>query len=38
VLSGHYRDQWDAYYEGRSLPMQFNRIDAKDTLVFLPER
>ena len=38
VLSGHYRDQWDAYCEGRSFPMQFNRIDAKDTLVFLPER
>ena len=22
-LSGHYKDQWDAYYAGRGLPMQF---------------
>ncbi len=37
VLSRHYKDQWDAYYAGRSFPMQFNKIDAKETLVFLPE-
>ncbi len=37
VLSRHYRDQWDAYRSGRSFPMQFNKIDAKGTLVFLPE-
>ena len=36
VLSRHYRDQWDAYMAGRSFPMQFNKIDAKETLVFLP--
>jgi penicillin amidase len=36
VLSRHYRDQWDAYLAGRSFPMQFNRIDAADTLVFMP--
>jgi penicillin amidase len=37
VLSRHYKDQWDAYYAGRSFPMQFNKIDSKETLVFLPE-
>jgi len=36
VLSWHYRDQWDAYLAGRSFPMQFNKIDAKATLVFVP--
>lgn len=36
ILSGHYKDQWDAYYAGRSFPMQFNKVDAKDTLVFEP--
>jgi penicillin amidase len=38
VLSRHYSDQWDAYYAGRSYPMQFTKIDAAETLVFLPER
>ena len=38
VLSSHYRDQWDAYWAGRSFPMQFHKIDASDTLVFTPER
>ena len=38
VLSRHYSDQWDAYYAGRSYPMQFSKIDANETLVFLPER
>ena len=33
ILSSHYKDQWDAYYAGRSFPMQFQKIDAKDTLV-----
>lgn len=37
VLSRHYKDQWNAYYTGRSFPMQFTKIDAKETLVFLPE-
>ena len=32
-LSRHYRDQWDAYYAGRSFPMPFNKVDAKQTLV-----
>ncbi len=36
VLSSHYRDQWDAYFAGRSFPMQFDKIGAVDTLVFMP--
>lgn len=35
-LSPHYRDQWDAYYSGRSFPMQFGKIAAKSTLTILP--
>jgi len=38
VLSSHYRDQWDAYYAGRSFPMQFQKIDASSTLEFRPAR
>ncbi|MCC7173633.1 MAG: penicillin acylase family protein [Bryobacterales bacterium] len=37
VLSRHYRDQWNAYMAGRSYPMQFHKIEAEATLVFLPE-
>jgi penicillin amidase len=36
-LSRHYKDQWDAYYVGRSFPMQFGKVDAKETLVFVTE-
>jgi penicillin amidase len=38
ILSGHYKDQWDAYYAGRSFPMQFNKVDVKQTLVFEPSK
>jgi penicillin amidase len=34
ILSSHYRDQWPAYYEARSFPMQFGKVDAKSTLTF----
>jgi penicillin amidase len=37
ILSRHYKDQWDAYYVGRSFPMQFDKVDAKDTLAVLPK-
>jgi penicillin amidase len=37
VLSSHYKDQWDAYYAGRSFPMQFGKVDAKDVLVVKPQ-
>jgi len=35
-LSTHYKDQWDAYYGATSFPMQFGKVDAKDTLVVKP--
>jgi penicillin amidase len=35
-LSSHYKDQWDAYYAGRSFPMQYGKVDAKSVLVMTP--
>jgi penicillin amidase len=37
ILSRHYKDQWDAYYAGRSFPMQFDRVNAKETLTVDPK-
>jgi penicillin G amidase len=37
ILSRHYKDQWDAYYVGRSFPMQFEKVNVKDTLVVVPK-
>lgn len=37
VLSRHYKDQWDAYYNGTSFPMQFRKVDASSVLEFVPE-
>lgn len=36
ILSGHYKDQWDAYYNARSFPMQFGKVEAKSNLEFAP--
>lgn len=36
ALSKHYKDEWDAYYTGRSFPMQFEKVDVKSTLVVIP--
>jgi len=36
VLSKHYKDQWGAYYGGTSFPMQFDKVDAKETLIVNP--
>jgi penicillin amidase len=36
VLSSHYRDQWNAYYNGTSFPMRFDHVEVKSTLTFLP--
>ncbi|MEP6714645.1 MAG: penicillin acylase family protein [Terriglobia bacterium] len=36
VASRHYRDQFDAWYAGTAYPMQFNHVDAKSTVSFLP--
>jgi penicillin amidase len=38
VASRHYSDEWDAYYNGKSFPMQFNKVDVKSTVTFVPER
>jgi penicillin amidase len=35
-FSGHYKDQWDDYYNGRSYPMQFDHVEAKSTLELRP--
>jgi penicillin amidase len=37
VLSGHYKDQWDAYYNGTSFPMQFRKVEVKSVLEFVPD-
>jgi penicillin amidase len=36
VFSRHYKDQWGAYYGGTSFPMQFDQVEAKDTLIVNP--
>jgi penicillin amidase len=36
VMSRHYQDQWGAYYGGTSFPMQFEKVEAKETLVVNP--
>jgi penicillin amidase len=38
IFSGHYSDQWDTYYYGHSLPMQFTHVEAKQVLRVTPER
>jgi penicillin amidase len=34
--SGHYKDEWDSYYAGRSFPMQFGRVDVTSSVEFVP--
>jgi len=36
VLSRHYKDQWERYYNAQSFPMQFRKVEAKDVLVLTP--
>ena len=38
VLSSHYKDQFDAHMSGRSFPMQYEQVDARDTLILEPAR
>ncbi len=38
IDSSHYRDQWGAWYVGEGYPMQFNHVDAKSTVKFVPSR
>ncbi|MEK7408160.1 MAG: penicillin acylase family protein [Acidobacteriota bacterium] len=35
-LSSHFKDQWEAHYEGRSFPMQFEKVQAESTLTLMP--
>ena len=37
-FSGHFTDQWDTYYVGRSYPMEFSRVTAKSVLTVTPEK
>jgi acyl-homoserine lactone acylase PvdQ len=37
ILSSHYKDQWADYYNARSYPMQWSKVDAASTLVFRPQ-
>lgn len=37
ILSPHYKDQWNSYYVGHSFPMQFQHVDAKQTLTISPK-
>jgi penicillin amidase len=36
-LSSHYSDQWPSYYNGRSFPMEFDDVRAKQVLRVNPE-
>jgi penicillin amidase len=36
VLSRHYKDQWEHYYNAQSFSMQFQKVDAKDVLTLTP--
>ncbi len=38
VASPHYKDEWEAYYVGKSFPMQFERVQAKAVLRIRPMR
>ena len=34
-FSPHYKDQWQAYYDGRSFPMQFSKLEIVERLNFV---
>ena len=36
VASAHYKDQWRAYYSGKSFPMEFEHVDSKEVLRVKP--
>ena len=36
LLSGHYKDQWKAYLNGTSFPMEFGKVEDKGTLTLRP--
>ncbi len=38
VASSHYKDEWPAYYVGRSFPMEFEHVQAEEVLHVTPKR
>jgi penicillin amidase len=38
VASEHYKDEWRAYYSGTSFPMQFEHVNARETLRVNPSK
>jgi len=36
VLSRHYKDEWEHYYNAESYPMQFQKVDSKEVLTLTP--
>lgn len=36
IFSGHYRDQWDAYLQGRSFRLGFRRVEARQQVRLEP--
>jgi penicillin G amidase len=37
VLSHHYKDEWEHYYNAESYPMQFQKVEAKEVLTLAPD-
>jgi penicillin amidase len=38
VASSHYKDEWPAYYVGKSFRMQFDSVEAKHVLHIVPSK
>jgi penicillin amidase len=38
VASRHCSDEWNAYYNGKGFPMQFDKLNVKSSVTFVPER
>ena len=38
AASSHYKDEWGAYYDGKSFPMQFKNVDVKSTVTLAPAK
>jgi penicillin amidase len=38
IFSSHYRDQWSRFQQGLSFPMQFHKVEAKNTLELRPAK
>jgi len=36
VASPHYKDEWSAYYSGKSFPMEYDHVEAKEVLTVKP--